>query len=160
MAYGAIRLDRIQATKDGAIKNIKGSVDLQNGFVMHLEDLAPNEREVYTVVQPATATVADKPIYIHASVELMYEVGKTITDFVLTAGKVGRAIRPQVGDVITITDNVISGTTVVGQYVAPQDASYQLATSATIPTTKFVGKVIAKENIYGQPATVIEVLAN
>lgn len=161
MPNGAVRLDRITGTKSGnGYISFKATADTQNGTVFHAEDLVSGERELFTPTQPATATISAKSLYINVSVETVYLAGQTILDYITPNGTAGRGIKPIKGDIITITDNVITGTTVVGQYVAPANASSQLNTSATLPTTTFIGKVIAKESIYGQAASVIEVLAN
>jgi hypothetical protein len=159
---GAVRLDKLQAIKGGNIESVKNaSADMQNGFVFHAEDLSSGEREAKDVIEPATATITAKPILLHASVETVYLAGQTILDYYLPMGTVGRAFHLVAGDIFTVTDNVITGSTVVGQYVVPQNASFQLAAAADLSGgTKFQGKVIAKETIYGQSASVIEVLAN
>ena len=158
---GAVRLDKVHAKKYGNIESVKHTADMQNGFVFHAENLSSGEREVKDVMQPATATITAKSILLHASVETVYLAGQTLLDFYVPTGSVGRAYLLKAGDIVTITDNVITGSTVVGQYVVPQNGSLQLAAAADLSGgTKFQGKVIAKETIYGQSATVIQVLAN
>lgn len=159
---GAVRLDKVQAKKGGNIDSVKNlSADMQNGFVFHAESLSSGEREALDVIQPATATITAKPLLLHASVETVYLAGQTILDFYLPMGSVGRAYLLKQGDIVTVTDNVITGSTVLGQYVVPQNASFQLAAAADLSGgTKFQGKVIEKTTIYGQSATVFRVLAN
>ncbi|MGZ4850990.1 MAG: hypothetical protein ACXV2C_06390 [Candidatus Bathyarchaeia archaeon] len=158
---GAVRLDKLAATKSGhGLISFKATADTQNGTIFHAEDLATGERELFAPVQPATATIGVKPICINASVETVYLAGQTILDYVTPNGTAGRGYRPVKGDIITITDNVITGTTVVGQWVAPVNGSSQLNISSSLPTTMFIGKIIEKTTLYGQAATVIEVLAN
>jgi hypothetical protein len=158
---GAVRLDKVQAKKYGNIESVKHTADLQNGFVFYAENLSSGEREVKDVIQPATANLASKSLLLHASVETVYLAGQTLLDFYVPTGSVGRAYNLTKGDIVTITDNVITGSTVVGQYVVPQNGSLQLAAAADLSGgTKFQGKVIAKETVYGQSATVIQVLAN
>lgn len=158
---GAVRLDKVIAKKGGNIESVKHSADMQNGFVFNAENLSTGEREVKDVMVPATASLASKSILLHASVETVYLAGQTLLDYYLPAGSAGRAYHLYKGDIVTITDNVITGSTVVGQYVVPQNASLQLAAAADLTGgTKFQGKVIEKTTIYGQVASVIEVLAN
>jgi hypothetical protein len=158
---GAVRLDKVHAKKYGNIESVKNTVDMQNGFVFYAENLSSGEREIKDVIQFATATITTKSLLLHASVETVYLAGQTILDFYVPAGSAGRAYLLKAGDIVTITDNVITGSTVIGQYVVPQNASLQLAAAADLTGgTKFQGKVIAKETIYGQSATVIQVLAN
>ena len=158
---GSVRLDKLQGLKTGGgLISFKAPVDFQNGQVFNAEDLVSGERELFTATQPATASLATKPVYINISVETVYQAGQTVLDYFTPSGTPGRGIRPAKGDLITISDNVITGSTVVGQYVGPVNASYQLSASASAPTSLFVGKVIEKTTIYGQAASVIEVLAN
>lgn len=158
---GAVRLDKVQAIKGGNIESVKYTADLQNGFVFHAEDLSSGEREALDVIQPSTASITAKSILLHASVETVYLAGQTLLDYFLPSGQIGRAYHLVQGDEVTVTDNVITGSTVVGQYVIPQNASFQLAAAADLTAgTKFAGKVIEKTTIYGQPASVIRVLSN
>jgi hypothetical protein len=159
---GAVRLDKIQAIKGGNIESVKNaSADMQNGFVFHAEDLSSGEREALDVIQPTTASITAKSLLLHASVETVYLAGQTLLDYYLPAGQIGRAYHLRAGDEITITDNVITGTTSVGKYLIPQNGSFQLAVANDLTGgTKFAAKVIAKETIYGQAATVIRVVAN
>lgn len=157
--YGAVRLDKVQATKAGGIDSVKSAVDLQNGFVVFAHALAAGEREVLSAVQPATATITTDEVLLIASPEITYNAGETIVNFVNVAGSAARALHLKVGDEVTITDNAITGTTVVGQYLIPQNASYQLALAATLAGgTRFAGEIIEKTTIYGQAATVIRVI--
>jgi hypothetical protein len=159
---GAVRLDKVHAKKGGNIESVKNSsADMQNGFVFFAEDLSTGEREVKDVIQPLTATITAKSLLLHASVETVYLAGQTLLDYYLPQGQVGRGYLLRQGDIVTVTDNVITGSTVVGQYVIPQNASFQLAAAATLAGgTKFAAKVIAKETIYGQAATVFQVVSN
>jgi hypothetical protein len=159
---GAVRLDKVDAVKTGnGLISFKATADTQNGSVFYAEDLATGEREMFTPVQPLTATLAGKSLYFAASPEVVYLAGQTLLDYFTPSGTPGRGIKGTATDIITITDNMITGTTVVGQYVMPANASSLLAISASLPTTtKFIGKVIEKTTIYGQAASVIEVIAN
>lgn len=159
--HGCVRLDKIAGTNTGSkLIAFQAPSDFDNGQVFMAEDLVSGEREQFTVIQPATANISAKSVYLAASVETTYLAGQTITDFFTPNTTAGRGVLLSQGDIVTITNNVISGVTVVGQYVASQNASYQLVASATLPTTKFIGKVIGTDTIYGQAASVIEVIAN
>jgi len=159
---GAVRLDKVQAKKAGNIESVKNlSADMQNGFVFHAEDLSAGEREAKDVIQPATASITAKTLLFHASVETVYLAGQTILDYYLPKGSVGRAYHLRSGDIVTVTDSVITGTTAVGKYLIPQNGSFQLAVAADLTGgTKFAAKVIEKTTIYGQPATAFQVLSN
>lgn len=157
--YSAIRIDKAKATKSGNIESVKAGVALENGFVFFATALAAGEREVKTVEQVATADLLDKNLLIHASVPTTYNAGDTIVNFVLDAGKVGRAFIPEVGDIYTISDTAITGTSVLNQFLIPANASYKLVPSATIgTTTKFSAKVIEKGTLYGVASTTFQVV--
>lgn len=156
---GAIRLDKVQATRTGAISSVKSAVDLQNGVVVFAHALAAGERDALAAVQPATATITTDEVLLVASPEITYNAGETVVDFINKAGSIARAIHLKVGDVVTITDNVITGSTVVGQYLIPQNASYNLALAATLAGgTRFAAEIIEKGTIYGQASTTVRVV--
>lgn len=157
--YGAIKIDKSQAIKSGNIKSVYlAATPLENGFVFYADALVSGEREKYQVVQPATATIADGNLLIHASVPTNYNAGDTIINYVLAGGKTGRAYVPSLGDIFTATDAAIGGTSVINQFLIPQNGSFKLAPSATIGATKFSAKVIEKGTLYGVASTTFEVV--
>lgn len=158
---GAVRLDSVAATRTGKLINFKANEDYQNGFVFHAEDLVTGEREVYIPVEPTTASITAKSLYINASVELNYEAGKTIVDYFLADGEVGRGVLLEQGDRLTLTNLVVDGTSVVGKYLIPKNASKLLTVADDLTgNTKFAAKIIELTTIYGQPATKIRVIKN
>nr|WP_156736247.1 hypothetical protein [Mycobacterium sp. E3298] len=160
MAKGAVRLDRVHATRGGNILSVKSAADeLQNGYVVFAHALSSGEREVFDAIKPATATITTDEVLLIASPEITYNAGETISDFTNAAGKVARAIPLKNDDIVTITDNVISGAAVVGKFLIPQNASYQLVVANDLSGgTRFAGEVIEKTTIYGLAATVIRVI--
>jgi hypothetical protein len=157
--YGAIKIDKAQATDNGSLKSVQlAATPLENGFVFFADTLVTGQREIYQVVQPVTATLTTGNLLIHASVPTTYLAGDTIVNYVLAAGKTGRAFTPKVGDIYTITDANITGTSVLNQFLIPADQSFRLVPSATIGTTKFSAKVIEKGTLYGQTSTTIEIV--
>lgn len=160
--YGAVRLDKVQGSKTGNLVSIKDATNaLQNGMVAMVGALVSGEREVFTAVQPVTAKLTTDAVVLIASPEITYNAGETVINFVNSAGAVCRGYELVKGDIVTITDNVISGTTVLNQYVIPQNASNQLAAAADLTgATKFAAQVIEKTTLYGQAATVIRVVKN
>lgn len=159
MPKGSVRLDKVEATRSGNLLSVKSAAELQNGFVVYAHALAAGEREVFTAVQPATATITTDEVLLIASPEVTYNAGETIVDFTNAIGVAARAIPLRTNDIVTISDLVITGTTVVGQFLIPQNASYQLALAATLAGgTRFAGEIIEKTTIYGQAATVIKVI--
>ncbi len=154
-----VRLDKCQATVNGNIESVVHTQELQNGMVINLGALKAGHTELREVAVPATATLGTEEVLLVYSAEVMYDERKNkLVDFVIDAGKPARAFHLTVGDIFTITDDGITGATVVGEYVIPANASLRLAASATLGTTRFAGKVIAKETFNGVPATVIQVV--
>jgi len=157
----AVRLDKLEGIKTGnGLISFQAATDFQNGCVFHAEDLVSGQRELFAPTQPVTGTIALKSIYINISPEVVYLAGQTILDYYTPNGTAGRGIKAKKGDIITLTDICITGGTVVGQWVMPTNAASLLSISASLPTTMFIGKIIEKGTIYGQAATVIEVLSN
>ncbi|MCP3925547.1 MAG: hypothetical protein GY714_23505 [Desulfobacterales bacterium] len=148
-----VRMDR--GLEDNNIASIKFESDLENGQVVILGDMDADG--TYTATAPADA--ATDLILLHISVPVMYEVEKgREEDFILETGRVGRAFYLKQGDILTITDDGINGTTVLNQYCIPADGATKLVPSATIGTTVLSLKVIAKETLAGKTATVLEVV--
>lgn len=144
----AIRLDKVKATAH--LVSIKFATNLKNGCLVKLGALA-TDGEAYTAV--AVADVATDRIVLHASPELMYNADGLVSEYELVAGKVGRAYVLEQGDIITITDDNISGTTVVGQFVIPEATKVQFKASATNTTEKLVGTVVEKGYLNGSACT-------
>ena len=78
-------------------------------------------------------------------------------DVVLKAGERVRAYILQKGDIITITNDGITGVTAINQFVSAAVGAYELkAGEAKGDAFNFV--VIAKEKLKGLDATVLEVI--
>lgn len=152
----AIRTDKLQAVYAGNIETVVFTKDVQNGEICVLGNQAGRE-----AVQAATPTdVTTEEILIVASPEIVYDQLKDdLLDFVNKAGSMARAYHFTVGDIITVTDDVIDGTSVVNQYLVPKNGSSKLTPAADLSGgTRFAAKVIEKGKLYGQPATAFRVL--
>lgn len=152
-----VNLDKVLASYNGNIESIKCASNLSNGNVVALGALDTDQREVFTAVAPTALT---DEVLLHATPEVMYEVGKSIADFVLVAGKVGRAYHLNVGDIITFADADITGTSAVGEFLAPAIGSFKLSAKSTVTTERVVLQVIEKGTIGfdKKPATVGRVI--
>lgn len=155
-----INLDKLQAVYAGNIESIKyASAALENGRVGVLGNLVSGETEAYEFVTPTDVTTEE--VLLHASPEVLYEAGKQIGDFELAAGKIGRAYHLTVGDVFTITDDAFIGSSVVGQYLIPQNGSFQLTAAADLTgNTRLALQVIEKGTLGydGNAATTVRVV--
>lgn len=154
--YGAVRLDKLQAVYSGNISSVKSATQIDNGRVVITGSLVAGQRELFNAATP-TAVATDEVLLV-ASPEVTYEAGDGILNFTNKAGKPARAYHLTVGDIITVTDANIDGTSVVDQYLIPVNGSDKLTPSATLGTTRFAAKVISKVSLYGQPATVFKVI--
>lgn len=125
-----VRLDKVQSAYDGNLENIQYSSDISNGTLWVLGTLVDGNREVSNISPvDKTNAVGFDPIVLHASTEYYYDpiLGVDLSTFKLKAGKIGRAYHLTVGDVITITndllDNVGGNVLNVGDLVGPSPAS-------------------------------------
>jgi hypothetical protein len=139
-----VRLDKCQAIYGGNITSVQHAGTMDNGSFVNLGALISGQTDVYATATPATASLATEEALLVYTPELNYEPGKTLVDFTNVANTPARVYHLTVGDIITITDDGITGTTVVGEYVIPADGSFELAASASLGSTRLAGKVIEK----------------
>lgn len=145
MAVHAIcQLEKIQAKYDGNIESVVATVDLDNGSIGVLAGVVTGERELKNLVAPATATLGTDEIVLVSSPEINYLPGTTLQDFYNVSGLPARAYHLVAGDIFTVADANITGTTVLNQWIGVANASYKLTFSATLPVTRFIGQVIEK----------------
>ena len=147
-----IRLDKING--QGHIVSFTFATDLVNGAVVKLGALA-TDGESYT--GGAVANVATDSIVFHASVEMQYASDAMEEDFVLKAGKKGRGYILTKGDIVTITDDQITGTKTVGLFVIPVVAGTKLAVGARA-TENLVFEIIEKTTLGGVVASALRVI--
>jgi hypothetical protein len=156
MANGAVRLDKLQAVYSGNIESVLVGVQTDNGRHVVLGSPVSGKREVFNAATPTE--VDTEEVLLIASPEVTYEAGQNILDFTNKAGSAARAYHYTVGDIVTITDDNIDGTSVVGQYLIPANGTNKLVPSATLGSTRFAAQVIEKTTLYGQPATAYRVV--
>lgn len=161
--YGAVRLDKLQAVYVGNLASVRVGADTDNGRITTLGALEAANREVYAATKPTDVTKDE--ILLIASPELTYLNDDLIVNFTNKAvqedgrpGKPARAYHYTVGDIVTVTDDNIDGTTVVGQFLIPKNGSDKLTVSATDTDTRFLAVVIEKTKIYGYNATAYRVV--
>lgn len=107
--------DKVLSSYNGNIEsvlihNAEGTkeVAVPNGVFVTLGGLAGIGREVKKAVLAKDAT---KDVLLVASPEVLYETGADIGDFINEAGQVARAFRLADGDVISLTEDLITGVT-------------------------------------------------
>lgn len=128
------RLDKIAGIH---LDSVKHNADMTNGLFVQLGALETGETELYAVKQATVDADLLDEFLLHATPEVMADPRKSgLKDFVVTSGTAGRAYHLVKGDIITLTDDLIDGTTVVGQFAVPQLASFKLEASADGTTLK------------------------
>lgn len=139
-----VRLDKCQASMAGNMTSVQHTSTMDNGSFVNLGALIAGQKDVYQMATPATATLGTEEVLLVYSPEVNYEPAKTLKDFTNPANVPARAYHLTVGDVITITDDGFDGTSVVGEFLIPQNNSVKLVASATIGSARLSGKVIEK----------------
>ena len=140
-----VRLDKCQAIYGGNITSVQSAGDLENGSFVNLGGLISGQTDVYETATPSSTNFDVEEVLLVYTPEVNYAPGKTLKDFTNLADQPARAYHLSVGDVITITDDGLTGTTVVGEYVIPATGSFNLVASASLgTTTRMGGKVIEK----------------
>lgn len=125
-----VRLDKIKGSAH--IESIVANTDLLNGQFLALGALqADGEARQATPSGDVT-----KQLVFHASVALTYEDRSNELDFVLKAGKVGRAYVLETGDIVSIDDANLQ----VGDLVIPSETGFVEGVPAGLH-----GEVIAVE---------------
>ena len=114
--------DKVSSSYNGNIESVLIVDDVKaekptpeeatNGVFVTLGGLAGMGREVKYAKLGADT---DGDALLVASPEVLYEAGKEIDDFVNEAKKVARAFRLADGDVISLTEDLITGTPAVGE---------------------------------------------
>lgn len=155
--YNAVRLDKLQATYAGNIESVRLNSQLDNGHLVALGSVEDNNREVFAAATP-TAVATQELVFI-ASPETSYDQTDMIVNFTNQAGKVARGYHFTVGDIVTITDGVIDGTSVKDQYLVPQNNSNKWSASSSVGSSRLVAQVVQKTTLYGgYPATKIKII--
>lgn len=152
--HAILQIEKCQASYVGNIEAITCASDLDNGNIVNLGGFASGEREIRTATLPVTATLETAEVLIVYTPEVMYEAGKNKKDFYNPANSVARAYHLTVGDIFTITDDGISGTSVVGKYLVPANGSAKLTVADDLSgNTRFAALIIEKGTLgYGKSA--------
>ena len=146
----AILIPTLTAAKNVDIYNrsFVSTVNLNNGNVFGKGDLSTeaNESQVYQTAQPATGSLSGlwmayspEDTVLTDGLGNQYKVGTLDPRaFTNVAGTVFSGFQPQVGDIITISADGISGEISTNEYVVATNGSYELAfASAAIDGLSF-----------------------
>ncbi|RPK23986.1 hypothetical protein [Paenibacillus xylanexedens] len=149
----SVRLDKVQATYNGNIESIIATVDLKNGAAITIGGLVDGHREAVIGATPTDVTIDE--VLLVASPEIVYDSRKhNIHDFINIKNKPLRGYHYTIGDTVTVTDDMLDGTSVKNQYLIPVNGSSKLKAAADLSDgTRFAAKVLEKVKLYGEPAT-------
>lgn len=146
----AVRIDK--AGRTGFLVSIRNKEEtpILNGQIVELGDYI--EPDIYGAT--AVKALDSDKLAIHVSID---DKGICEDRFGLEGEKVGRAYKPETGQVFTIPKTLFDGTIKVNEFVAPQVGSQKWKASATKPDAKVYGEVIAEERFAGQDCVVIDI---
>lgn len=135
-----VRLDKVKGSAH--LESIVANTDLENGVFVELGALqADGEARLAT---PSGDQA--KELVFHVSVPLTYEDRTNELDFVLKAGKIGRAYVLEHGDIISVpVTGVTGGTVSVGAFVNPASTGFNVVDGAETKGALH-GEIIAIES--------------
>lgn len=121
-----VRLDKIAGTH---IENVRNDADVMlNGFFVQPVALVEGETSLY--VAGAPTDVADE-VWMHVSPEVESDPRRQgLTVFEVPVGTAARAYHMTVGDVISMTRDLVTGAPAVGSFLIPAVGAYRLAVAA------------------------------
>ena len=134
MAYGVVVLDKVQAMNVDALnRSAKSSALIENGMVFALlaKESGEGETELWTAVQPATGAnlthlwMAYSPELVDTNAQYR-GLDPDPRNFAHAIGDPISCFKPQIGDIITLTDDALTGTKGGNTYVVATNADYQL----------------------------------
>jgi hypothetical protein len=146
-----INLNNVAANVvDSYLQSVQLAVDAENGSFVTLGGVVANNPDVRTGTAPVD--VANDEMVLLASPEIIEVNGLRVdlvdpTLFTNVAGRPARGIRLHTGDTVTMTDDGFTGSSVVGQFVIPVNATLKGAASAVIGTAKISLLVLEKTTI-------------
>lgn len=129
-------------------KNVKISVDMDNGCIVELGDLATGEMEAFEGKEPTASSPLNKLALIKAPEIMKDDRLKSLADFYNKAGQIVRAYLFHDGFQFRMTKEGFDGTPAVGSIVEAGDGyKMKVVASATGGSTQ-IGKIIAVEGNY------------
>lgn len=147
-----VRLDKIK--NYGHILSVIPNEDCTNGSVMAVGTLA-SDGEAFNVAKPAA--VATDLLVLIASVPLQYNEPAFEDTFVNKANKKARGYLLEKGDMITVTDDLLTVVPVVGDIVEPVNSAFKLTKQAT-PAATLSFKCVETTTLYGNSAKTLLVV--
>ena len=153
MAYGLIIQDDVMAKDVGSLnRSAESATAVENGFLVNLltKSSTVGEEQLWVATQPDTANI-DKCWMVY-SPEVIVTGGKykgldpDPRNFQIAIGSTFDVFKPQVGDLITMTEDAITGTKSTNGYVVATNGDWQ-ATWAAAAVSGLSLKLIATTTI-------------
>jgi len=118
-----VRLDKITGNH---LSNGRHATEVMlNGYFVELGGLVAGERETYDITAPAEVLTTE--VLLHATPEVMYDPRQSaLEDFFVEVGAECRLYHLNVGDIITLTEDLFVASPSVGDIVSPQVAGLKL----------------------------------
>ena len=135
MAYGVIVTSKIAATNvDAYNRAVVSATALENGFVFRLETLSTTsgESEVWQATAPATSAPGLTELWMLYEPEVVLTADKykgldpDPRNFILPIGEIGSAFKLQVGDVVLMSADALTGTKSTNTFANAVNADFQL----------------------------------
>lgn len=131
MAYGVVIQDRVQASNVDALNRSAKSASLvENGYVCNLltRSSTAGEGEVWVATAPATGALSNLWMVYSPEVVITDSKYKGLNpdprDFSIAIGQVFDVFQPQLGDIITITADSLTGS--ANTHAVATDGDFQL----------------------------------
>lgn len=132
-----VRKDRVVSGYNGNLESVlihdnagTNMVESTNGVFVVLEGYMDGMRETQKARLGATADASQEVFLIHNGEVMNDERKYKLSDYVISAGKVARAYPLYTGDIITLTEDLFSGTVAKGDKLAVK-ANGKLGAGAT-----------------------------
>lgn len=143
MAYhGIVVQNSVQAANvDSLNRSVVGTVDIDNGFVFTLSGYSATagQGEVWSATPTVTGSLTnlwmayEPEVVITISGTKQYKgINPDPRDFYNIAGNVFSAFKPQIGDLITLTDEALAGTKGANGYVVATNTDLHLNWAAAV----------------------------
>lgn len=148
------RKDKLVAGYNGNLESViieKNGVAVEstNGVFVVVGKLLKDQRETSHAELGQAGDLANELLFVHNS-EVMYDERlQKLADFKIKAGKVARAYRLAVGDIVTLTTDLFAGAVAVDdKLVIKADGKLGVAEEGDLDTAKTVFEVI--ENAHNE----------
>jgi hypothetical protein len=152
MSYPVVNIGTLAAEDvNSYVKNAQYTAALSNGSMITLGALVSGQNGVFNAATPTSVTTQEVLIVISPEIIDVNGYRIDVTDptlFTNAANTPFTAYHLKVGDTLTITDDGITGTTVLQQYVVPANGASKPAVAADLTgATLLAFQVIEKPTI-------------